>query len=80
MDNAIGVEWFKNVFLQHCGPDRLQVLILDSHGSHEVVELLELARQENIHIMALPPHITHYLQLLDQVVFGPFKKKKKKKS
>lgn len=43
MNNVIGVEWFHKVFLPNCGPQRPQLLILDSHGSHEVVELLELA-------------------------------------
>ena len=70
MDKANGLEWFKNVFLKHCGPERPQVLILDSHVSHEVVELFELARQENIHIMALPPHTTHFLQPLKRVVWA----------
>lgn len=74
MNNAIGLEWFQQVFLKHCGPQRPQLLILDSHGSHEVVELLELARNENIHVLALPPHATHMLQPLDRVVFAPFKK------
>ena len=74
MDNVLGVEWFVDVFLKHCGLARPQVLFLDSHGSHEVPELLEKARQENIHLMALPPHTTHFLQPLDRVVFGPFKR------
>lgn len=74
MNNVIGMEWFREVFLKNCGPQRPQLLILDSHGSHEVVELLELAREENIHVLALPPHATHMLQPLDRVVFAPFKK------
>lgn len=42
------------------------------------MDLLELARQEDINIVALPPHTTHMLQPLDRVVFGPFKKAYKK--
>jgi len=78
MDDDIGVQWFPKVFLQHCGESRPQLLILDSHHSHEVLEMLELAQEENIHILALPPHTTHILQPLDRVVFKPFKTAYKK--
>ena len=70
MEDLLGSQWFKEVFLKHCGPERPQLLLLDSHSSHEVVDLLVAAREENIHIMALPPHCTHYLQPLDRTVFG----------
>lgn len=73
MNDDIGVQWFSDVFLPNCGDARPQMLILDSHHSHEVLEMLELARQQNIHVMALPPHTTHMLQPLDRVVFKPFK-------
>ncbi|OWF49329.1 Pogo transposable element with KRAB domain [Mizuhopecten yessoensis] len=74
MNEELGEEWFRNVFLRHCGQERPQLLILDGHGSHETLGLLELAKQENISIIALPPHTTHYLQPLDRSVFGPFNK------
>lgn len=74
MNNAIGVEWFKNVFLPHCGPQRPQLMTLDSQGSHDVIELLELAREEKINVLALPPNATHMQQPLERVVFAPFKK------
>ena len=60
-------------FLKHCGPERPQVLVLDSHSSHEVLALLECAKKENIHLMALPPHTTHWLQPLNRAVNGPLK-------
>ncbi|XP_050392731.1 uncharacterized protein LOC126811204 [Patella vulgata] len=71
MNDFLGQEWFNNVFLKHCGPDRPQLLILDSHGSHEVTELLVKARANDIYILALPPHTTHHLQPLDKGIFGP---------
>lgn len=58
MEDVLGTEWFLNVFLKYCGQERPQLLILDSHSSHETVELLHLARKENIHILALPAHTT----------------------
>ena len=74
MNEELCEKWFRKVFLQHCGPERPQLLILDGHGSHETLELLQLAEQEGIHILALPPHTTHFLQPLDRSVFGPFNK------
>lgn len=73
MDDVIGLEWFREVFLKNCGIARPQLLILDSHHSHEVLQLLELARTEDVHLLALPPHTTHMLQPLDRVVFKPLK-------
>ena len=74
MEDSLGVEWFKEVFLRHCGPHRPQVLIFDQHHSHEVYELLELAVHENITLITLPPHTSHWLQPLDKGCFGPLTK------
>lgn len=62
------------MFLKQCGPARPQVLIMDGHHSHEVTEMLKLAKMEGIEIIALPPHSSHWLQPLDKGVFGPLKK------
>jgi hypothetical protein len=68
MNEELGEKWFQEVFLKNCGTDRL----LDGHSSHESLGLLELAIQEQIEILCLPPHTTHLLQPLDRSVFGPF--------
>ncbi|GFS22940.1 DDE-domain-containing protein, partial [Elysia marginata] len=67
MDDEIGQQWFQQVFLNNCETARPQLLILDSHHSHEVVDILEMAEEQGIHLMALPllPHTTHALQPLD---------------
>ena len=75
MEDVLGVEWFRNVFLANCGPQRPQLLLLDSHSSHEVLGLLEKAKEEDIHIFTFPPHTTHYLQPLDRSCFGPLSAK-----
>ncbi|CAC5360596.1 unnamed protein product [Mytilus coruscus] len=74
IDDAGCLKWFHEVFLQNCGPKRPQLLIVDQHRSHEALDLLEEGMRENIRILALPPHTTHFLCPLDRTVFGPFKK------
>lgn len=71
MDDSISERWFNDIFLKNCGPERPQQLILDGHSSHETLGILMKAMEENIHILALPPHTTHALQPLDKTVFGP---------
>ena len=75
MDQGLGVEWFENVFLKECRPQRPQLLIVDSHCSHEPLDLLMLAQAENITLLTLPSHCTHYLQPWDKCMFAPLKKK-----
>ena len=73
MCDELGAEWSKQIFLKHCGPERPQLLILDSRESHEVLELLGSSRQNSIHVLTRPSHTTHILQPLDRVVFSPLK-------
>ena len=49
---------------------------MDQHHSHEVLDLLMLAREEGIVIFFdLPPHTSHWLQPLDKSCFGPLTKR-----
>lgn len=66
----LGEKWFNNVFLEHCDPQRPQMLIFYGHSSHESLAILMRAIEENILILALPPHTTHHLQPLDKSVSG----------
>ena len=74
MEDVLGEEWFANIFLANCGPGRPQLLILDGHHSHEVTGLLQRAREEDIHIIALHPHSTSKLCPLDVSCFAPLKR------
>ncbi|GFR88917.1 jerky protein [Elysia marginata] len=70
MEDSLGVEWFTNVFLKFCGPQRPQILILDQHHSHEAYEFIEMARENQITVLALPPHTSQWLQPLDKGCFS----------
>ena len=71
-------EWFSEVFIKHTrkvlnlmGP---LVLFLDGHLSHISIDLVDLAIENNVHIICLPPHSSHAWQPLDVGVYGPVKK------
>uniref|UniRef100_A0A1X7TFC6 DDE-1 domain-containing protein n=1 Tax=Amphimedon queenslandica TaxID=400682 RepID=A0A1X7TFC6_AMPQE len=66
------VEWFK-FFIQNIPPTRPVLLLQDGHGSHVSIELIELARANDIHLLCLPSHTSHLLQPLDVGVFKSFK-------
>ncbi len=56
-------EWFKKIFLENTKQlDGPNLLIFDGHSS-----------QNSIHIVCLPPHLTHCLQPWDMGVFTHFK-------
>ena len=83
MEDSLRAEWLHKVFPHRCNLNHPQLLLLpllmlllvllDGHCSHEPLDLIEAARQENIHVSALPSHVTHYLQQLDRSCFGPLK-------
>ena len=70
------VEWLEKMFIprtQPADPSERRLLVLDGHGSHETVEFMYLCYQHKIHLLFLPPHTSHVLQLLDLSVFSPLK-------
>jgi len=68
----IYLEWFK-FFLQKIPPARPVLLLQDGHASHVSIEVIELARVNDVHLLCLPAHTTHILQPLDVGVFKSFK-------
>lgn len=50
------------------------LLIFDNHESHLSVKALDIAKENGVIILTLPPHSSHKLQPLDISVFGPFKR------
>ena len=47
------------------------LLMLDNHDSHLSFNVIELAKENGIHIVTFPPHCIHKLQPLDISVYGP---------
>ena len=66
------LEWFK-FFIKNIPPTRPVLLIQDEHSSHVSIELVELARENNIYLLCLPSHTSHILQPLDVGCFKSFK-------
>ncbi|XP_055903267.1 uncharacterized protein LOC129939315 [Eupeodes corollae] len=49
------------------------LILCDNHSSHITINIVTLARDNNITILTFPPHCSHRLQPLDVSVYGPFK-------
>ena len=59
--------------VRHAVTTRPLLLIMDGASSHINDESLEYAQANGIHILLLPSHTTHLLQVADVAVFRPFK-------
>ena len=65
--------WLKH-FIKHTNSSKENpcVLLLDGHTTHtKSLSLIDLARDNGVHIVCLPPHTTHRLQPLDVTVMKP---------
>lgn len=71
--SAIFLEWMKTHFVQR-KPAGKVLLLLDGHSTHcNSVEMLEYAEQNDIVLLSMPSHTSHYLQPLDRAVFKSLK-------
>ena len=66
------LKWFR-FFLEQIPPARPVLLIQDGCSSHISIELIELAKENYVHLLCLPSHTTHVLQPLNVGVFSSFK-------
>ena len=74
MDSDNFLSQFKKLYLpalSHLLKEASVLLFLDGHCSHISIELVKLARSNNIEILCLLPNTTHLLQPLDVGVFAP---------
>ena len=62
-------------FIHHVrsSKERPVLLILDNVDAHISPTAIDLARENDIVMLTIPPHTSHYLQPLDQKSYGPFK-------
>ena len=77
MDSINFLSWFHNQFMSAVRPlteSRPVVLKFDGHYSHVSLELIKLARDNNIHLLCLPHNNTHIMQPLDVGLFAVLKK------
>jgi hypothetical protein len=63
METITFEEWFSKVFLKHAkSVEGAKILIFDGHISHISLQVIDEVRNNNIHIILLPAHTTHFLQ------------------
>ena len=74
INSELYVNWFK-FFIQNIPSNRPVLLIQDGHHFHVSIELIELVRSNDIHLLCLPAHTSHLLQPLDVGAFKSFKSK-----
>lgn len=72
MNSALFQAWFR-MLIDHLPSIRPILLLLDGHKSHGSLEVLEMARKNNIIILCFPPHTTHKYQPCDVGVFASVK-------
>jgi DDE superfamily endonuclease len=58
-------------------PVQWHLVILDGCSIHDNIEARKMLRDNHIHMLYLPAHLSHIMQPLDVAVFGPFKKRLK---
>ena len=73
MQTDLFTDWFRH-FIAFAKPanNKPVLLVLDGHATHtKNIDVIDLARQHNVHIICLPPHCTHRLQPLDVAFMKP---------
>ena len=73
MDSELFKKWVEKQFLpqtQHL--PRPLLLILDGHGSHMNIDMIDLLVENDVHLYCLPPHTTNILQPCDVAIFRIF--------
>lgn len=74
MNSELFVEVIKH-FITHSSSSKENpsLLILDNHESHLTIPALDIAKENGVTVLTLPPHTTHKTQPLDVGVMKPFK-------
>ena len=73
MDTEVFISWLEH-FINHVKPsqERKVLIVLDGHQSHtKNLRAINLARENGIILLSLPPHTTRKTQPLDRTFFKP---------
>ncbi|XP_069681190.1 uncharacterized protein [Periplaneta americana] len=73
MQKDLFVKWFQR-FVEFSKPSKEKpvLLLLDGHSTHtKSIELIEMAKGNNVHLLCFPPHCTHRMQPLDVAFMAP---------
>ena len=73
VDSELFIKWMEKIFLKFAVPERPIILFVDGHKSHVNLDVIDMARNNDVILFCLPPHTTHALQPLDVAVFKSFK-------
>jgi len=64
--------WFR-FFIDSIPSARPVILFMDSHASHINMDVISLAKENQIYLFTFPAHTSHLLQPLDVEVYKPLK-------
>jgi len=68
------IDWLSHFVREvKCSKSDPCILILDGHQSHKTLQAIDLARDNGITMITLPPHSTHKMQPLDRTFFKSLK-------
>ncbi|XP_021696059.1 uncharacterized protein LOC110675412 [Aedes aegypti] len=74
MNGEFFLKWLEH-FVKFSRPSNESpvLIILDGHSSHKTLEVINFCRNNNVHLISLPPHTSHKMQPLDRTFMKPFK-------
>jgi hypothetical protein len=73
-NNNIGLAWLKQVFERETrwkARSGYRLLLLDGHGSHVTMDLIDYCNDNKILLAIFPPHANHTVQPLEVGMFKP---------
>ncbi|XP_019636330.1 PREDICTED: tigger transposable element-derived protein 6-like [Branchiostoma belcheri] len=71
IEGDIFVQWLERCFCRFSSQEKPVLLLMDQHSAHVTPKAIDCAIANDIILMGLPPHTSHFLQPLD-APGGPF--------
>ncbi|XP_071145323.1 uncharacterized protein [Mytilus edulis] len=65
-------DWSSRIYVPNIGMRRPNLFVLDNHSSHLSLKVIDMAIENDIEILGIPLHTSHFLQPLDQI-FHPLR-------